>query len=105
MAWDNIPSNPIPAISIPEATLAGLTLSNYYLIGRYGNLFSLGATDPAAMTWTQLRAAAVVGAVGKSTNASLGDGYYVNPNQSDSLVINVQCAGLTTMAGTIQLTE
>jgi hypothetical protein len=105
MAWDNIPSNPIPAISIPEATLAGLTLSNYYLIGRYGNLFNLGATDPAAMTWTQLRNATVVGSVGKSTAPTLGDGYYVNPNQSDSLVINVQCAGLTTMAGTIQLTE
>ena len=102
MAWDSIPQNPIPAISIAEATLAALTVSNFYLIGRYGNLYNLGAVDPANATWTQIRNATPVSGPGQGP--ILGDGYYVNPNQSDSLVLNVQCAGLTTMAGTIGVT-
>ncbi len=104
MAWDSIPQNPIPAISLPEATLAALTVSNFYLIGRYGELYNLGAVDPANATWAQIIAATAVNP-GPGNAPILGNGYYVNPNQSDSLVLNVQCAGLTTMAGSIVVTS
>lgn len=95
MAWDNLQNAPIAPVSITEAVLAALTVSNFYIIGRNGTLLSLGATAPAAATWAQLIAA----------GADFGNGIYTTPLQADALAVAVQCAGLTTLAGTLAVTN
>jgi len=95
MAWNNLQNAPIAPVSITEATLAALTVSNNYIIGRNGTLLPLGATAPSAATWAQLITA----------GADFGNGIYTTPLEADALAVAIQCSGLTTMAGTLLVTN
>jgi hypothetical protein len=92
MAWNHIGSSPIPAVTIPEASLAALTVNGFYAIGPTGLLLGPLPSNPSTLTWANLR----------SVGASVGNGYYAAPLDADVLVQTLtQLGGSTLMAGSV----